>query len=371
MSGHIHVCARTCLVTHVLVPGRSLSAQVSRALCAPFLEARTSFLASSLMSGDDRAAASAAHTTSPPSSPTVGPTSRRPVPPRSRSPGPGVSLPTQRTPLQVNRRVVHVTIPPTRRRDAGVDAPLPTTGPVSEERPGITAGPAASAAGPAVPHVGPIRPLPKRRLHGPPLMDPATVRHQVYHAAPLTGPVHEDAVPAVIRDDSPLPILNYLSRADVTWPWQPERLYWSSTNPLADVSPQDIAAALWHARRSPRGPQWWHATLKSYVHFYPENFHVPLHPSHANWRRTDVGLFVETRQWGSLVQCGTPEAPLMVYSLHHPRMQVLQSLASPSSLPAVEEEEGLLVCLISFLGADPQRGGAYKGVMHTCTHVSH
>eukprot|EP00971_Amphidinium_carterae_P329906 6462685-Amphidinium_carterae.1 len=51
----------------------------------------------------------------------------------------------------------------------------------------------------------------------------------------------------------------------------------------------------------------------------------------------------------------------MVASLHNPRLQVLQCLQGPLSLPAVEEEHGLLICLITFVRADPRRGGAYMG----------
>eukprot|EP00971_Amphidinium_carterae_P255341 5069153-Amphidinium_carterae.2 len=95
-----------------------------------------------------------------------------------------------------------------------------------------------------------------RRVQELPSPDVAAVRHQVYEAIPRAGPalVEPSPVPRIIRDDSPLPILNYLSRADVGWPWQPPALYRSGINPLATVSPQDIAASLWHTRRTPRGP---------------------------------------------------------------------------------------------------------------------
>eukprot|EP00971_Amphidinium_carterae_P259851 5155767-Amphidinium_carterae.1 len=156
----------------------------------------------------------------------------------------------------------------------------------------------AASAGPAVATAavsGPIRPLPKqqRRAHleqvalPQPTMaristDVVSARQQAYEGVPSAGPapLGPTPVPRVIRDDSPLPILVYMSRADVGWPWQPPALYRSGINPLAIVSPQDIAASLWHASRTPRGPQWWHATLKSYVHFYPEHCRIPLHPNH-------------------------------------------------------------------------------------------
>eukprot|EP00971_Amphidinium_carterae_P265348 5263850-Amphidinium_carterae.1 len=55
----------------------------------------------------------------------------------------------------------------------------------------------------------------------------------------------------------------------------------------------------------------------------------------------------------------------MVASLHNPRLQVLQSLVGPLSLPSVEEEEGLLICLVTFVGADPQLWRRiYQCVMH-------
>eukprot|EP00971_Amphidinium_carterae_P128150 2538569-Amphidinium_carterae.1 len=56
--------------------------------------------------------------TQPRPKPTVGPTGRHSVPHRSRTPGSSSMPSSPHMRLETNRRVVHVTIPPTRRRDA-------------------------------------------------------------------------------------------------------------------------------------------------------------------------------------------------------------------------------------------------------------